>query len=131
MHRQETSCTVSGVDNDDAPETFAGRLRAARTVAGLTQEEVARRADLTLRQYVGLERGEGEPRGRNLVQCVPCWDVRARSLKIVHYVPCWNVRSGGGQCGLSKLPHWLHFDRGVFKLSHRAHLTSPAAGAAR
>ena len=80
MHRQETSCTVSGVDNDDAPETFAGRLRAARTVAGLTQEEVARRADLTLRQYVGLERGEGEPRGRNLVQIATTLGITAESL---------------------------------------------------
>jgi transcriptional regulator with XRE-family HTH domain len=71
---------VPTVSTDGAPQTFGDRLRAARAEAGLTQEEVARRSGVTLRLYSGLERGEGEPRGRNLVRIAATLDVTAEDL---------------------------------------------------
>jgi transcriptional regulator with XRE-family HTH domain len=80
LHRKKASCRFLSVTTDGAPQTFGDRLRAARAAAGLTQEEVARRSGVTLRLYAGLERGEGEPRGRNLVRIAAAVNVTAEDL---------------------------------------------------
>ncbi len=45
--------------NNDS--TIAVRLRQARDAAGLTQEALARQADVTVRTVAGIERGEVQP----------------------------------------------------------------------
>lgn len=50
------------------PTGFSTRLKEARTGATLTQEQAARKLDVTLRTYQRWESGEGEPRGEQLAR---------------------------------------------------------------
>lgn len=44
------------------------KFRNAREKLGLTQEDVAKKAEINVTTYARIERGEVEPLGRNLVK---------------------------------------------------------------
>jgi transcriptional regulator with XRE-family HTH domain len=62
MSRQSTRQTRRG----RPPKEFASNLRDARLSAGLTFEQLARLADVSLRNVQRWERENVEPRGENL-----------------------------------------------------------------
>lgn len=48
-------------ENDKAHQALGEKLRKAREAAGLTQQEVAAKADVHVNFYARVERGEGNP----------------------------------------------------------------------
>ena len=51
----------SAASKDDRRDSFAARLRSHRLAAGLTQDQLAERAELSLRAIQNLERGDRRP----------------------------------------------------------------------
>jgi DNA-binding XRE family transcriptional regulator len=55
-------------EGPDGVEDFAGRLRSARTQAGLSQTQLAARSNLTRQTISGLERGTRQPTRETLAR---------------------------------------------------------------
>jgi transcriptional regulator with XRE-family HTH domain len=69
LHRRERGDEKAGTMSTDAPETaFASLLRRARLAAGITQEELAERARLSVRGITDLERGTRRAPRKETVQ---------------------------------------------------------------
>ena len=76
---------ASGAEGD-RPALFGELLRRHRAVSGLTQEELAERAGLSVRGLRYLERGLHRP----------YQDTVQRLLEVLHAVPGGSPTAGGG-----------------------------------
>lgn len=73
------------------------RIRELRNVNGLSQEELARKAQLSLRTIERIELGETEPRGDSLIKIAKVFDLKPEDLLFKpsqmdkHFLPILNL----------------------------------------
>jgi len=66
--------------NMSTQEKFGQNIRKARTKAGLTQEQLAERADLHTNYYARVERGEENPSYETIEKIVKALKVKSSAV---------------------------------------------------